>query len=133
MFYKLIYYNYRTPAIYLCLLRYLLCLHLYYYILNIAVTVHYNHIFIFVVILCEYELFKIKYKVHLLFVLVVILYLYFVYDRVLQNFLKSDQTIDRNDERAELKLVGFLAEHNISSLNINHLKGALKDCFPDIA
>jgi hypothetical protein len=50
---------------------------------------------------------------------------------LMESFCSKDTTLDHNVKRAELKLVGFLAEHNISFLSMDHLQGVLKECFPD--
>lgn len=39
--------------------------------------------------------------------------------------------IDQQVKKAEIKLSGFLAEHNISFLSIDHLEPLLMDIFPD--
>lgn len=39
--------------------------------------------------------------------------------------------IDQQVKKAEIKLSGFLAEHNISFLSIDHLETLLKEIFPD--
>lgn len=39
--------------------------------------------------------------------------------------------IIKSATRAEIKLCGFLAEHNLSFRLMDHLTPLLKDCFPD--
>ncbi|CAG9772286.1 unnamed protein product [Ceutorhynchus assimilis] len=48
----------------------------------------------------------------------------------LRDFIKKNAT-DSKVKRAELKLCGFLAEHNIAFLANDHLVPLLQDCFPD--
>jgi len=53
-----------------------------------------------------------------------------------QSFLSaftSDKVdpIDEQVKHAEIKLSGFLAQHNISFLSIDHLEPLLKEIFPD--
>lgn len=40
-------------------------------------------------------------------------------------------TLLKQAKLAEIKICGFLAEHNISFLTVDHLDRVLKDCFPD--
>lgn len=44
---------------------------------------------------------------------------------------KEHSTLAKSVKRAEIKMSGFMVEHNISFDTMNHLCDLLKDCFPD--
>lgn len=50
---------------------------------------------------------------------------------ITEMFKKAEKPIETQIKNAELKLTGFLTEHNISFRCADHLTDVLKECFPD--